>query len=514
MSTTNWYNTTRNWLRTAAFLMLLPLTLWVMGCDSNGGGMDDDDDDNSNDPFEVALYDTTTHNGQDAIRVQEQDGEGIGYVDADGNEVTEVTWTSDYVYILDGYVWVNEGQTLNIEPGTVIKGEEGQGEDASALIVAQGGTINAEGTADAPIIFTSIQDDLEDPNDLTVTDRGLWGGVIILGRAGLNSSPGYSSVEGIPSDVNRGRYGEDTNGETDDADNSGVLRYVSIRHGGIAIDPNNEINGLTLAGVGSGTTVEYVEVVANLDDCVEWFGGTVNTKYLVGAYCGDDTFDIDEGFRGKGQFWFGIQAADAANRAGEHDGGTDPEDGQPYATPVIYNATLIGTGEDSGNADNELVFKMRDNFAGSYLNSIFTEFPAKGLEIEDLPSGEDSRQRFEDGTLRLENNIWWKIGGNNTFEDIIQLTTDNGEEVDPAFRGTLADYLRDNGNTLDEDPQLGNIARTVDGTLDPVPAADSYAASGAPAADDSFYEAADYYGAFDPNGTNWAAGWAFVFGNR
>src|SRR5690606_39227492 len=181
-----------------------------------------------------------------------------------------------------------------------------------------------------------------DPDDLTTDDRGLWGGVILLGRASLNVAGGEEQIEGLPESDVRGTYGGD-----DDDDDSGVMRYVSIRHGGARIAPDNEINGLTMGGVGRGTTIEHVEVFANQDDGFEWFGGTVNTRYLVAAFCGDDSFDYDEGFRGKGQFWFALQAGDDAGSGGEFDGGTTPEDGQPYAIPTVYNMTLIGSGAAS-----------------------------------------------------------------------------------------------------------------------------------------------------------------------
>ena len=135
------------------------------------------------------------------------------------------------------------------------------------------------------------------------------------------------NIEGIDINEPRGAFGG-----SDEADSSGVLRYVSIRHGGTLIGADNEINGLTLGAVGSGTTVEFVEVFANLDDGIEFFGGTVNTRYLVVAYCGDDSFDYDQGFRGKGQYWFTIQDADSGD-GGEHDGDIDDDTRTPLSPP-------------------------------------------------------------------------------------------------------------------------------------------------------------------------------------
>ena len=319
--------------------------------------------------------------------------------------------------------------------------------------------------------------------------RGLWGGVIILGRASLNSEPGETPIEGIPTTESRGIYGGD-----DDSDNSGVFRYVSIRHGGTDIGAGNEINGLTMGGVGSGTVIEYVEVYNNQDDGFEWFGGTVNTKYLVSAFNGDDAFDYDEGFRGKGQFWFVIQDAETGNRAGEHDGGTTPEDGTPYATPAIYNATYIGSGAFSTNGDNDVVLKIRDNAGGKYHNSIFTDFAGEGVDIEDLDSGEDSRARLEAGDLVLANNIWWGFGAG---EDVTSLA--------PEF--ALA-HLVANNNRL-EDPLLMGISRTRDGGLDPRLQSSSPAWNGGGTIpNDGFYTQVDYVGAF--GNELWTSGWTFL----
>lgn len=315
-----------------------------------------------------------------------------------------VEWTADKTYVLDGFVFVNSGQTLNIEAGTVIQGMTGEAENASALIVARGATINANGTADAPIIMTYDGDN----GGAMPTLRGQWGGLIILGNASLNSAPGETAIEGIPTNESRGLYGG-----TDDADNSGTLRYISIRHGGTNIGADNEINGLTLGGVGSGTTLEYIEVVANKDDGIEWFGGTVNGKHLISAFCGDDALDYDEGYRGYNQYVVVHQdpALQAADRGGEHDGGTDPETATPYATPWFYNVTSVGN-------EGSRAITFRDNAGGYYVNSIFVNY-AKGIDIEDLDGqNEDSYQQFVDGNLAIRNCVFFNIGAGTTAADL------------------------------------------------------------------------------------------------
>lgn len=212
---------------------------------------------------------------------------------------TNETWTAENIYELAGRVVVSEGVTLTIEAGTIIKGREGNGSLASALIVSKGATIHAEGTADAPIIFTSILDNIKvgemAGTKLSKTDNQLWGGVIILGDAPISAESGdnVSQIEGIPADDSFGAYGGD---DTDD--NSGVFKYVSIRHGGSLIGEGNEINGLTLGGVGSGTIIDHVEIFATLDDGVEFFGGTVNVTNLLIYWQGDDGVDIDQNYAG------------------------------------------------------------------------------------------------------------------------------------------------------------------------------------------------------------------------
>lgn len=413
-----------------------------------------------------------------------------------GSGIGTRTLSADTTYFLEGFVFVNSGQTLTIPAGTVIKGRQGTGADASALIVARGGMINATGTATNPIIFTSELDDVTDPTDIPAGTRGLWGGVIILGSAGLNSSPGETAIEGIPVTETRGLYGG-----TDDADNSGTFQYVSIRYGGSDIGAGNEINGLTMGGVGSGTTIDHVEVVFNQDDGFEFFGGTVNTKYLCAAFCGDDSYDYDEGFRGKGQFWFMIGGTDEGDRGGEHDGGTDPEDGSPYAIPTIYNATYIGRGE----AEGKRALTFRDNAGGHYMNSVFVDW-GKGVDIELLASGTSSWDRGGDSELSVEDCVFYNVAGNDTAS-IFKVSLGSG--VDPTdsatATATMMAAFNDWGNEI-LDPGM-SISRSADGGLNPVPTA-AGVTSGATPATDAWFTSVTYKGAFGTD--NWLSGWTLL----
>jgi len=213
------------------------------------------------------------------------------------NITQNTTWETGKVYILESRIAVVSGVTLTIQPGVVVKGQAGTGANATALLIARGGKIMAEGTADAPIIFTSVADEImpgqiESPN-LDSDLNGLWGGLLILGNAPISADAASVQIEGIPPSDQNGLYGGDNPN-----DNSGVIRYISIRHGGTNIGEGNEINGLTLGGVGSGTVIEYVEIVANQDDGIEWFGGNVNVVNAVIWNAGDDAVDTDQAWSG------------------------------------------------------------------------------------------------------------------------------------------------------------------------------------------------------------------------
>ncbi len=336
-------------------------------------------------------------------------GNIVNISDADMTSAgSEINWTNDNTYVLDGLVFVNAGQTLNIQAGTVIQGKPGEGANASALIIARGAKIIAEGTAAQPIVFT-----FEGDTGLTApTERGRWGGLIVLGASSLNSNPGESAIEGIDTNEARGLYGGN-----DEGDNSGILKYISVRHGGTNIGADNEINGITFGGVGSGTVVDFIEVIGNKDDGIEWFGGTVNTKHILSIYCGDDGLDYDEGYRGVNQYIIVHQdpADSAADRGGEHDGGTNPEEATPYATPIFTNVTSIG---NSGSR----AITFRDNAGGEYYNSIFINY-GKGIDVENIiGQDQDSFKQFQDFNLKLECNVFWNIGAGTTGAELFTIS--------------------------------------------------------------------------------------------
>ncbi len=297
-------------------------------------------------------------------------------VEIEENITADVTWRTGNTYVLAGRIAVVDGVTLTIEPGVVVKGQAGTTVNASALIIARGATIMAEGTAAEPIIFTSVADQIEpgqiqSPN-LLPSVNSLWGGLLILGKAPISVSTNEEEfqIEGIPADDENGLYGG-----TDPADNSGVLRYVSIRHGGSDIGEGNEINGLTLGGVGSGTVVEYIEVVANFDDGIEIFGGTVNVSNLLIWNAGDDGVDTDQAWSGTLDN-FVVIAGTTNDHTLEIDGpegtfGDDNGDGGPTVTNGSIKGYIVdavaGTGTELGD--------FRDGARGTFDNIFFFNFP-------------------------------------------------------------------------------------------------------------------------------------------
>lgn len=425
------------------------------------------------------------------------------------NISTDTVWTNDNTYILDAQVYVIDGASLTIEPGTVVKGASLTG-GASALIISRGSKIFALGTPSQPIIFTAEADPLD--GSLDETNTSLWGGVIILGAAPLNSEsrgtegdftadpqvPFTDNIEGL---VNSNENDYTEFGGLDPHDNSGIFRYVQIRFGGSEIGAGNEINGLTMGGVGDGTIIEFVEVFANKDDSFEWFGGTVNGRYLVSSFGNDDSYDYDQGWTGKLQFLFSIGTViggfDAQDHGGEHDGTVDfTQEGLSRGMGTVYNATWIGPGSDSG--EDEGVFEINDDAGVRYYNSIFMSWGGHGVDVVD-PDGRDGLTDTEDGVTRIDfrNNIWFDIG--------------DGTAADLATDQEVIDFLTASGkaNTV-EDPMLRGVSRTTDGGLDPRPMGGSPALSNARAdlPDDPWYIPTNFQGAFGEE--NWMHGWTYL----
>jgi len=303
---------------------------------------------------------------------------------------TDMTLTNDTIWTIAGRVTVTNGVTLTIEPGTILKGASGSGSNACALVIARGGKINAQGTAEQPIIFTSIVDNIEvgqlSGTNLSEYDTGLWGGVLVLGNGHICAGAGdvISQIEGIPVSDNNGGYG----GSIPD-DNSGIMTYVSIRHGGANIGAGNEINGLSLGGVGSGTIINNIEVIANQDDGIEWFGGSVNVSNIVVGYCGDDGLDIDQSYDGDITNFYTVGI-------GDEDLEVDGPEGITHTDGMF---TLMNGSVERG--------EFRSDAQGVIINcNIQTLRVRASFESDCVTPKEDAAQHVIDGTLLFSQSNW------------------------------------------------------------------------------------------------------------
>ena len=315
----------------------------------------------------------------------EIDGDGIGnggggnsgdnYI-LSGKYNTDKILEAGKTYTLRGIVYLIDGAKLTIPAGTIIRGEKSS---RGTLVITRGTQIIASGTADKPIVFTS-----EEANP----QRGDWGGIVILGRARTNASfNGVAGVGEIEGGVNNAE-GLGLYGGADDSDNSGILKYVRIEYAGYAFLPDKELNGLTLGGVGKGTTVDHVQVSYANDDSFEWFGGSVDAKYLI-AYKGlDDDFDMDNGFSGRVQFGIAFRDSTIADISGsngfEVDNDAAGSSTVPQTSAIFSNITVIGpraTPANAGNSNYRRGLHLRRNSSISIFNSIIMGWPT-GLLLD------------------------------------------------------------------------------------------------------------------------------------
>ena len=391
-----------------------------------------------------------------------------------GNISANTTWKKDDQNILVGQTFVQSGVTLTIEAGTTIYSESDDGNGlAPALIVEQGGKLIAKGTASQPITFTSTLD-MDADGQALLPLRGTWGGLIILGRAPISVTGGVANVEGVEGKP----YGGN-----DPEDNSGVLEYVRVWYGGRSIGQDNEINGITLAGVGRGTVVKYCEVAYNLDDGFEMFGGTVDLKYCSVIGVGDDAYDVDQGYQGRGQFLFAKVLKDDGNRAYEMDNKTNGNlDSSPRSHPVFYNATLVGPGGDAVS-NNDQMARLREGLGGEFGNHIVYNGKEYGVRNSDNGSETVTQDLasvsslYPDYLFWSENNVVHKMGTalfKGFASDFKAKDVDTGISIDS--------YLPKSGGSAFED-------------VDTVPS-------------DGFFEQVNFKGAFGSN--DWLSSWSIL----
>ncbi len=358
------------------------------------------------------------------------------YQKVEGTLTGDFTFAATENWLISGGIFVNNGATLNIEAGTTIYAAD----DGTTPFIAiqRGGKIMANGTSTAPIVLTSIKE-LDG-----IAGPGEWGGIVINGYATTNIGEGVG--EG-----GTGTYGCDGS-NCDDADNSGTIRYVRVEYAGKILGTDNELNGFSFNGVGSGTTVEYVQAYRGSDDGFEFFGGTVNVKYAVSTGSEDDSFDWTFGWSGKGQFWVANQLGVAGDRGIEADNNGDDNTASPFSNPLISNVTLVGF--DDGDGSNTGM-RLREGTKGKIYNAIVTGFPNNGIRVsnsEDNAASTVTTDNMNNGELVVANSV---SAGNGTpwkdapvFENDPTNTTLAGMGGLSGYVGTISENAKDPG-TLD-----------------------------------------------------------------
>jgi hypothetical protein len=417
-----------------------------------------------------------------------------------GNITASQTWgptgsPADTEYLLSGYVFVQAPAELTIQPGVKIYGEEAT---IGTLIIERGARLHAIGTPTQPIVFTSSRVKFGG-----ALDRGLWGGVIIAGDAPINVPGGEALIEGTANSM----YGGN-----DPADNSGELQYVRIEYAGHLFSPEVELNGIAFHGVGSGTTVDHVQVHMNKDDCIEMFGGTVNMKYMIGTWCRDDYFDWTEGWQGKAQYIVVAQRADEADRGFECDNNaTNPGTATPFSNPTIYNVTLIGDPTTVWGTESTQGMLLRVGTAGKIRNLIVSRFKNLGGRMDNT----ETWDRVVSGDLVVSNGIvFGNNGGGAQFDTDVPVSFQNA--INLGYFTNLSNVDPMLCNPLPEDIYVAPIDSTLQYKPNFAPAAGSPAINGAvpvaiPPADGFFDTSVDFIGAIDPD-NDWTYGWT-TFGS-
>jgi hypothetical protein len=442
-----------------------------------------------------------------------------------GDITSNTTWYADTTYLLKGFIHVANGATLTIQPGTIIKGDFNT--LGSSLFVLRGAKIVAVGRADAPIVFTSSRP----PGQ---RQPGDWGGLIIVGNATINRSGVEVELEGTGTASGGGsgtNYRVVYSGGTTDSDDSGELRYVRVEFAGFAPSLNNELNSFTFAAVGSGTRLSYLQALAGLDDSFEWFGGTVDAKYLVSYESGDDHFDMAEGYRGRVQYAIALQSARLEPRTGAGSPSSDPQgvenDGcegagcqngrnsTPLTTPLLANFTLVGMGDVAlAGSSGGYGMMLRRGTGGWYVNGIVARWPraaislrdpetyarAGSLAVPDLGSSDLAVRNV----LLVENGAPFQTGSNQFAFDLA------GNAIEPVQASTASLFL-----AFPTSIGSGTTAAAFDWT----PAAGSAAANGGlttftgklAQAAGTFIAGSNYRGAAAPNGPKWWQGWTTYY---
>jgi hypothetical protein len=431
---------------------------------------------------------------------------------------------------VDGPTFVNAGAVLTIQPGAVIAGKQtSTSGETSVLVVTRDAKINAAGTAGSPIVFTSDQAIVAGGANGNPDD---WGGVVLLGRAPVNFLGGSGNSEGLP-------LGQGIFGGNEPNDSSGVIRFARIEFSGATIGVDNELNVLTMNGLGRGTTIDHVQTNAGDDDCFEWFGGTIRNKFLLATSCRDDNFDWQIGFTGGLQFGLAYQNVAVANAAaggGRH--GIEADNNEfgfnlePRSNPSFCNLTVIGSSRQAGGAiGGRSGGNIRRGSAGKVYNTLFMDWTAGALDIDDV----DTLNQACDAVGLKAGEPRLRVQAVKAFNNGADQSTGSAAGG-PAFCPTaddlwdkwgLAGLVDPADNTgAATDPQLGGVSAGTAGGITatfPTSVDDRYFPAGGTLAaascglEPDFFENAPYIGAFEPGGSsgsgdNWLAGSWVNFG--
>jgi hypothetical protein len=427
------------------------LSSMLLACDGGGG--------------ETAEGDTTdpTAGGE-----EECDSEISGTIEAD------TTWACDHT--LSGIVSVKNNAKLTIQPGVTIKGANG-----SALVIGKGSQLFAEGTAEAPIVFTSAL-------PAGSRARGDWGGLVLLGTAPNNLQTGTGAAEGLDANDPTYQYGG-----TDTASSCGALKYVRVEFAGFELTKDNELNGITFYSCGTGTRVDYVQSHMGKDDGLEAFGGQWNGKHIVITGALDDSFDADQGFTGSLQYVFIQQDNAGGNYGFEWSNQKDVLDAMPRTHPVVSNVTFIGTGSSGSPVETKsTAVNFKEGSAGGIHNAILAYSYNAGIEL----TSEATELIADAGEVAITDTILW----NNSVKDGGASPYAGSDDSEWDIQGFVEDA--GNRNHIDVDPKLGSYTW---GSANIVPAADSPALGNGRAVDG--LEATDYIGAVKDAAGDWTVGW-------
>ena len=437
-------------------------------------------------------------------------GNGSNVVVLSGDITSDRTLSPDSVYVVRGFLEIRAGGTLTIPAGMEVFSEPAT---SGSIVTLRGddgapsGRLVVQGTQGNPVVFLpgTVQDAENaslSPAQVTSCARGSGGGIVLHGDAPINQTGAIS--EGV-----QRPFGGD-----DPTDDSGDIRFLVILCGGLEIAPDNEINGLTFAGTGSGTHVSHVQAHLIADDGFEWFGGTTNADHLISSGNDDDAFDCDFGWVGTVQFGLAIQDRDLANRGTECDNDGNGSSLTPITDPQFWNMTYIGAGVEQANSEiNDGPF-LRRNSSPDIRNAIVANFGNVGIVVD----GTGSQAQSAQGNLDLDNILFF--GNQGLASDAAQGATECLERNVNFRGGASSGYHVDgvaaafDGDTfVCADPQFTavNFADPIDGTKpDPRPQAGSPALNAAnaavPTGSGIVDPGATYLGAFST--TDWTATWS------